>query len=1259
MDSENLVLESWKKENICEKWLGLTCDERGEVISMDLSVYDMKGTISPSIGNITSLQYLNLSSNYLNGSIPESIGNLTSLKYLDLNFNNLVGPVPSSIEKLTSLNYLDLSVNNFLGLIPPSIAELTSLNYLNLKSCGFSGNVPPSFKNLTNLRTLSLGTNRNLTGEISDWLGNFSEITHLDLSMNSFSGPLPPIIGNFTKLETLLLQENGFDSVPESIGNLKNLKILQLDSNNLKGEIPPAIGNLQNLTYLGLKENGLKGSFGETFKNLQNLETLNLAFNFLDRGFPTGIQYFLNLKFLYLDQNFLDDEFPSFLTNMKNLETLSCNDCGLRGKLPETFGKLKNLQILFLVNNSLSGPIPESFGDLKNLDTLDLSYNQLSENLPKSFSKLTKIADLTLSNNNFSGEIPEFLFQYRDIEAIYLQNNFFSGEIPNVSSQNLYVLDLRSNLLTGTIPISISKIFSNLNELRLSNNRLKSSIPFSVGYLSALKVLELNNCSLTGSVPPQLGFLKNLEILDLGDNSLIGGLPENFFTNFSQVQSLDISATSISGKIPNLQYLESLQKLDLSFGQFSEDLPKKFPSNLIEINLANNFLTGNVSSRFETLKLLENLILDNNEFSGDVPVLRNAKNLAIVSLVGNNFKIGIPPSYLNNTEIILDLTGNPICTNSSNSGLSFCSSNSYRSRFLENPVCVDSICPGKTVINPFLYTNSNSCTCSPPVVLFFSINSHSVTVFTRQTAKKMRIGLSDIIGFPTSLIVVKSAFPIPGKGFSVTVQIFARDALPLSPFSVSKILSFLAEDYPGIEIEGVGNILLLNYTLTVLELPEFPVQPPSPSLPPSIQKAGHSSLKVWKIVIISVISIFVLMTCALCFYLFIFIKGDNKYSEFAIQIQEHFVKHIPLSEIRAATENFKEENALGAGAYGTVYRGIATDGVIWAVKRAKTISLKGLEDFQTEVNVISRMSHHNIVRLLGFCDERSEQILVYEFMANGTLKDRIRIAEASGPDYFSLSSRLDALRGAAEGLQYLHVFANPTIIHRDVKSDNILFDENNEAKLADFGLLKDSPRVFPGTEYSEPVETRVAGTPGYIDPEYFQTYLATPKSDVFSFGVVLFEVITGQTALIKTDEEVNSFPSYKALAQWVDSFRPEPLNMVDPRLGSSYNKIAMRLLISLAFKCVERVGDLRPNMDEVCRHLGQIREILRGPLIKQPVYQQETEVDVRGKDKFGGDGLGKDEIEGHSVESGPTFGTESNVATTPSVSDSRSRISGR
>ncbi|KAF7000427.1 hypothetical protein CFC21_016339 [Triticum aestivum] len=286
------------------------------------------------------------------------------------------------------------------------------------------------------------------------------------------------------------------------------------------------------------------------------------------------------------------------------------------------------------------------------------------------------------------------------------------------------------------------------------------------------------------------------------------------------------------------------------------------------------------------------------------------------------------------------------------------------------------------------------------------------------------------------------------------------------------------------------------------------------------------------------------------------------------------VQQFSYKSIQSATNHFKK--LIGGGGFGAVYQGTLAHGQQVAVKVRSPASTQGTREFNNELRLLSTVWHDNLVPLIGYCCEKDQQILVYPLMSNGSLQDRL-YGEASKRKVLDWPTRISVCIGAAKGLVYLHNFAGRCIIHRDVKSSNILLDQSMCGKVADFGFSKYAPQ-----EGDSVASMEVRGTAGYLDPEYYSTQVLSTKSDVFSFGVVLLEIVTGREPL-----DVQRPRSEWSLVEWakpyIRDFRIEEI--VDPGIKGQYCSEAMWRVLEVATACTESFSTFRPSMEDIAREL--------------------------------------------------------------------------
>ncbi|KAK3445248.1 hypothetical protein EUGRSUZ_A01268 [Eucalyptus grandis] len=309
-------------------------------------------------------------------------------------------------------------------------------------------------------------------------------------------------------------------------------------------------------------------------------------------------------------------------------------------------------------------------------------------------------------------------------------------------------------------------------------------------------------------------------------------------------------------------------------------------------------------------------------------------------------------------------------------------------------------------------------------------------------------------------------------------------------------------------------------------------------------------------------------------------------------LQSSNLKNFSFSELRTATRNFRPDSVLGEGGFGAVFKGWIDEqtlaparpgtGMIVAVKRLNQEGFQGHREWLAEINYLGQLHHPNLVKLIGFCLEDEQRLLVYEFMSKGNMENHL-FRRGTYFQPLSWTVRMKVALGAAKGLAFLHN-AEPKVIYRDFKTSNILLDPNYNAKLSDFGLARDGP-----TDDKSHVSTRVMGTYGYAAPEYLATGHLTPKSDVYGFGVVLLELLSGQRAIDK-----NRPAGHHNLVEWAKPYltnKRRIFRVIDSRLEGQYSMDQAQKAAFLALQCISTEARARPTMDEIVTSLEQLQEL--------------------------------------------------------------------
>jgi Leucine-rich repeat (LRR) protein len=650
--------DNWLSDQPLSDWYGVSLDQEGRVIK------------------------LNLPNNRLSGELPSEIGNLTNLTELYLYSNKLLGELPSEIGNLANLTILSLYSNNLSGQIPTEISDLTNLTTLYLDSNNFSGDLPDLSK-LTKLSKLGL-YNNNLTG-LSD-LSSLTQAQYFEVGSNALD--FRDILPNIAVLSSYTSQANVVESllITASSGTGYSWETITADDGNnayqwFKNDeaIIGATNATYMLNYTGIADEGLyrcdvtnAGAPDLTLSRFITvvdetaiartdyaaLEAFYMAANGpnwtnntnwlssrpFDEWYGLSVDQNGRVSELELPENNLTGNISSDIGNLISLTKIVLRFNNLSGKIPKEITSLANLFRLDLTVNNLSDELPAEIVNLTNLIYLDLSFNNFSGLLPTDLGLLTSLRFLSLSGNNLSGIIPSDLGNLTGLTVLLLANNNFSEELPSWIGNltNLTYLSLGNNDFSGVLLSWIGNL-TLLTILDFSHNSLSGKLPIEIGNLTQLTSLDLADNNFSGEIPTEIGNLTNLLSLDLTNNNFSEEIPTEI-SNLTSLTALHLSSNNLSGEFPSqISDLIELRSLSLSDNNFFGELPS-WISNFTHLNRAdfsyNNF-SGELPSEIINLTNLNSLYLHNNNFSGDLLDLSTLTNLRSLFISDNNFT-GLP-----------------------------------------------------------------------------------------------------------------------------------------------------------------------------------------------------------------------------------------------------------------------------------------------------------------------------------------------------------------------------------------------------------------------------------------------------------------------------------------------------------------------------------------------------------------------------------------------------------------------------------------
>ncbi|KAJ1254492.1 hypothetical protein BS78_K050100 [Paspalum vaginatum] len=806
---------------------------------------------------------------------------------------------------------------------------------------------------------------------------------------------------------------------------------------------------------------------------LKNLSRLDLSYNNLTGRFPTALYSCAALQYLDLSNNFFSGALPADIGKLSPaaMEHLNLSSNGFAGAVPSAIAGLTKLKSLLLDNNGFSGTYPASaIAGLTELETLTLAHNPFAPGpIPDGFGELTKLRLLWLSGMNLTGGIPDALSSLTELTMLALSENKLGGDIPAWvwKLQRLECLYLYSNSFTGAIGPGKDNITAvSMREVDLSSNRLTGPIADSVGNMKNLTLLYLYFNNITGGIPASVGLLPNLADIRLFNNMLTGSLPPELGRH-SPLGNLEVSDNFLSGDLPaTLCYNKKLYDIVVFSNRFSGHFPAVLGAchTVNNIMAYNNRFTGEFPEEvWSAFPVLTTVMIQNNSFTGTLPSVI-APNITLIQMGNNRFSGALPATA---------------------PGLkTFAAENNRFSGGL--PADLSGLA---SLIDLDLSGNMISGSIPPSVGSLTRVNSLNLS--SNQMSGAIPAEIGSLLGLTVlDLSDNKLSGDIPPEFKNlhlVSLNLSSNQLTGEVPESLQN--AAFAESF----LRNPGLCATVDTNLNI----------------PACRYPGHSQMSIGFTILLSVVASVVLMGAVGCFVL----RRKKRGQDLTTWKMTLFHK-VDFSECDVLTE-LRDENVIGSGGSGKVYRvhlrGCGGAGAVVAVKKLWSrgkAEEKLDKEFDSEVRILGAIRHANIVSLLCYISSDDTKLLVYEYMENGSLDRWLHPKDpAGGTAPLGWPTRLCIAIDAARGLCYMHEECAQPVMHRDVKSSNILLDPGFHAKIADFGLA----RILVKSGEPESVSA-VGGTFGYMAPECGRGAKVNQKVDVYSFGVVLLELVTGRVA---------------------------------------------------------------------------------------------------------------------------------------------------
>ncbi|PQP93875.1 putative LRR receptor-like serine/threonine-protein kinase [Prunus yedoensis var. nudiflora] len=806
-------------------------------------------------------------------------------------------------------------------------------------------------------------------------------------------------------------------------------------------------------------------------------------------------------RVLVLDLGFqnLVGSLPLSIGNLTHLTKINLMNNYFSGEIPQEMGRLRSMQSLGLFYNSFSGKIPTNISHCTQLRELDLQRNEITGSIPQQLRSLMSLNYIGLSANNLTGSIPNWIGNFSSLEGLALARNNFHGSIPNELGRltSLGQLLLGQNNLSGRVPSSIYNI-SSIYNFSVAANQLHGELPRNLAInLPNLECFYSGANKFTGSVPASLLNSSRLRLLDFASNGLTGTLPAENLGRLPRLVWISFAGNSLGkGKTGDLNFLSflanctSLETLDLSRNQFGGEFPRSIANLSTQLKFLSfeiNLIHGSIPREIGNLVNLTLLAVELNYLSGTVPDgIGKLQKLVELYLGSNKFSGPIPSSLGNLTSLTRLYMGD--------------------NRLEES-------------IPPTLGK------CQSILDLDLSINNLTGTI-------------------PRELLGISS--------LSIYLGVHDNSLTGSLPSEISDLVNLVELDVSRNKLSGeipttLGNCIMLVH----LHLEGCVVASQNYVYMPAPSKSLISSQRLLALKVV------IPVACALAFIIalscFVVARSKLKKSRGGPVASHSYEggKSISYLELVQSTDGFSVDNLIGTGSFGSVYKGVLpTAGRVAAVKVFNLQQKGALKSFIDECKALRSIRHRNLLKIITACSSIDTQgndfkSLVFEFMENGSLDSWLhpRDDEQSQSKRLNLIQRLNIAIDVASALDYLHNRCETAIVHCDLKPSNVLLGEDMVAHVGDFGLARFLLEASDSSAQTQTISAGLKGSIGYIPPEYGMGGQVSILGDIYSFGILLLEMLTGKRPTDDLFTEGLSIHQFTAMAM-----PDHAMDIIDPSL---------------------------------------------------------------------------------------------------------------